>query len=305
MFTGLLTVTVFVPAIGALFIAISGVRGRNVCLVAIAFTLIDLILASWLMLTFDFGADAERFQFIDRFNWMPKTILDAKYHLGVDGLSAPLVLLTALLGLCAVFASWNIQHRVREYFIFLLVLQTSVLGVFCALDFLLFFIFWELELIPMYLLIAIWGTGRKEYSAMKFLVFTLFGSAFMLVAIVALFLSPTIGHFDMARLAGEGISGSADLIIPVKVIFWFFLLAFAIKLPLWPVHSWLPDAHTDAPTAVSVMLAGVLLKMGGYGLIRISAGIFPDLVVEYQWQLVTLGVISILTELWLLCDRQT
>ena len=294
MFTGLLTATVFLPAAGALGIAVLARGDRNIRLAAVIFTAIDLILALWVMVAFDYGSDAERFQLIDRFNWMPKTVLDAKYHLGVDGLSAPLVLLTALLGLCAVFASWNIKLRVKEYFVLLLVLQTAVLGVFSALDFILFFIFWELELLPMYLLIAIWGTGRKEYSAMKFLVFTLMGSAFMLVAIVALFLSPVIGTFDMTEISQNGIGARAQLIIPVKVIFWFFMLAFAIKLPLWPLHTWLPDAHTDAPTAVSVMLAGVLLKMGGYGLIRISAGMFPDLIVEYRWPLVALGVITIL-----------
>ena len=281
MFSGLLTATVFLPAASAIGIG-ALVRGdRNVRLAAVTVVVADLILALWVMAAFNYGSGAERFQLIDRFNWMPKTAIDAQYHLGVDGLSAPLVLLTALLGLCAVFASWNIRLRVREYFILLLVLQSAVMGVFSALDFVLFFIFWELELLPMYLLIAIWGSGRKEYSAMKFLVFTLLGSAFMLVAIVALFISPGVGTFDMTMLAESGISSATQLVIPLQVIFWFFFVAFAIKLPIWPVHTWLPDAHTDAPTAVSVMLAGVLLKMGGYGMIRISAGIFPEQIDQY------------------------
>ena len=294
MFSGLLTATVFLPAASAIGIG-ALVRGdRNVRLAAVTVVVADLILALWVMAAFNYGSGAERFQLIDRFNWMPKTAIDAQYHLGVDGLSAPLVLLTALLGLCAVFASWNIRLRVREYFILLLVLQSAVMGVFSALDFVLFFIFWELELLPMYLLIAIWGSGRKEYSAMKFLVFTLLGSAFMLVAIVALFISPGVGTFDMTMLAESGISSATQLVIPLQVIFWFFFVAFAIKLPIWPVHTWLPDAHTDAPTAVSVMLAGVLLKMGGYGMIRISAGIFPEQIDQYARVLVVLGVISVL-----------
>ncbi len=294
MFTGLLTATVFLPVAAALVVA-TLVRGdRNVRTVAVAVVVADLILALWVMVAFDYGSGAARFQLIDRLDWIPGSTLNAQYHLGVDGLSAPLVLLTALLGLCAVFASWNIQLRVKEYFILLLVLQSAVMGVFCAVDFVLFFVFWEMELLPMYLLIAIWGSGRKEYSAMKFLVFTLLGSAFMLVAIVALYLSPGVGTFDMIKLAESGVSSATDLIIPLQVIFWFFFVAFAIKLPIWPVHTWLPDAHTDAPTAVSVMLAGVLLKMGGYGMIRISAGMFPEQIVQYAWVLVVMGVISVL-----------
>ena len=210
----------------------------------------------------------------------------------MDGLSAPLVLLTALIGLCAVLASWRVEHRMREYFVWLLVLQTAVMGVFTSLDFLLFFLFWELELLPMYLLISIWGTGRKEYSAMKFLVFTILGSAFMLVSIVAIFVAPG-GTFNIVELAEAGV-GHLDLAIPTAMAFWFFLVAFAIKLPIWPVHTWLPDAHTDAPTAVSMVLAGVLLKMGGYGFIRVCVGLFPEQANYYAPVLVALAVMSIL-----------
>ena len=206
----------------------------------------------------------------------------------------PLVLLTGLLGFCAVIGSWNMKLRVKEYFVWLLVLQTAVMGVFASLDFLLFFLFWELELIPMYLLISIWGTGRKEYSAMKFLMFTILGSAFLLVSVVAVFLTsgigtPGVGTFDMTEPLANGID-AARAVIPLSLIFWFFIVAFAIKLPIWPLHTWLPDAHTDAPTAVSVMLAGVLLKMGGYGLIRVSVGMFSgiDHAGQFAWALVAL-----------------
>ena len=300
-FNGLLTATVFLPIAGALVIAVL-VRGdRRVRLFATAVALADMALAIVVFSLFDHGDGAQRFQMIDKFNWIGdgsffnNQSFEASYHLGVDGLSAPMVLLTGLLGFCAILASWSVRLRAKEYFIWLLVLQTSVMGVFTSLDFLLFFLFWELELLPMYLLISIWGTGRKEYSAMKFLIFTILGSAFMLVAILAVFVTPDVGTFNMVELSENGID-AAKVIIPVNIIFWFFIVAFAIKLPVWPVHTWLPDAHTDAPTAVSVMLAGVLLKMGGYGLIRISVGMFHGLddAEVFSWSLAVLAVISVL-----------
>ena len=301
-FEGLLTAAVFLPLAGALVIA-SLLRGhQTIRIFAAVVAAVDLALAIIVFLAFDHGDGAERFQLIEKFGWIGEGSIfnnqtfEASYHLGVDGISAPLVLLTGLLGLCAVLASWNIQFRVKEYFVWLLILQTAVMGVFSALDFLLFFLFWELELLPMFMLISVWGSGRKEYSAMKFLIFTILGSAFMLVAILAVFLTPgTLGTFDMRVLSENGID-SANAIIPINVLFWFFIAAFAIKLPVWPVHTWLPDAHTDAPTAVSVMLAGVLLKMGGYGLIRVSVGMFPGLesAETFAWVLAVLAVISVL-----------
>lgn len=286
----MLSALVFLPLAGALVILLFLKDDRHVRLLAVAVTVIELALAIAVFTIFrieDYRrvGDMEMVELYK--DWIPA--LNIQYHLGVDGLSVPLVLLTALLGMCAVFASWNVQLRVKEYFIWLLVLQTAVTGVFVSLDFILFFIFWELELLPMYFLISIWGSGRKEYSAMKFLIFTLLGSAFMLVGILALFFSvDTFSIVDLQKIEG------AQLILPAGTIFALLFVAFAVKLPVWPVHTWLPDAHTDAPTAVSVMLAGVLLKMGGYGMIRMSVGMFPGRAQEYAWLLALLAIISVL-----------
>ena len=294
-YSGLLTATVFLPIVGAMVILLL-VRGdRNIRFFAVLVALADLVLALLVFSLFERGDSAERFQLVDRFAWIPGDNLRASFFMGVDGLSAPLVALTGILGFCAVLSSWHIGHRVKEYFFWLLVLQAAVMGVFATLDLLLFFFFWELELVPMYMLISIWGTGRKEYSAMKFLIFTLLGSAFMLVAIVAVFVTPGLGTFDMAELSTKGtILASAAVLIPLSGLFWLFFVTFAIKLPSWPLHTWLPDAHTDAPTAASVMLAGVMLKMGGYGLLRINVGMFPSQVDRFAWALVALGVVSVL-----------
>lgn len=292
MFTGLLTAVVFVPIFGAIILAILIKGNRNIRLFAAIVAIADLSLAILAFLCYKTSGQTG-FGLIDQFNWINSTNINVQYQLGIDGISAPLILLTGILGFCAIFASWSVKSRVKEYFVWLLILQASVMGVFTSLDLIMFFIFWELELIPMYFLISIWGSGRKEYSAMKFLVFTILGSVFMLVSIVAIFLSPQINTLDIIKLSEQGISASA-LIIPASVAFWFFFVAFAVKLPIWPLHTWLPDAHTDAPTAVSVMLAGVLLKMGGYGLIRISVGLFPELAQSYAHIIAILAVIGVL-----------
>ena len=293
-FNGLLTATVFLPAAGAVLMLL--LRGNRVIRgAAVAIAVADLVLALLVFALFERGEDAARFQFVDNFAWIPDVGLKASYLLAVDGLSAPMVALTGLLGLSAVLASWHVGLRVKEYFFWLLLLQSAVMGVFTALDLLLFFLFWELELVPMFMLISIWGTGRKEYSAMKFLIFTILGSAFMLVGIVAVFLTPDVGTFNLIVLsASGGIMASAATLLPLSWLFWLFFVGFAVKLPTWPLHTWLPDAHTDAPTAASVMLAGVLLKMGGYGLLRINVGLFPAQSWEFAWVLVILGVVSIL-----------
>ncbi|MBI2885580.1 MAG: NADH-quinone oxidoreductase subunit M [Chloroflexi bacterium] len=290
--TGLpwLSVLVFLPVAGALLLALlPAQRPLLVKQAAAVITLLDLLLAGMLWTAFD--ASSTAIQFVHQAPWVPP--LKITYYLGVDGLSLPLVLLTALLGFLAVLVSWNINHRVKLYFALLLVLQTGVLGVFTALDFVLFFLFWEVELLPMYLLIAIWGSppplGRREYSAMKFLIYTILGSAFMLVGLLALYFST--GTFNLVDMARADLRNTA---VPATLIFWLIFFAFAVKLPVFPFHTWLPDAHTDAPTAVSVILAGVLLKMGGYGMLRICVSLFPQ--VAYTWAptLALLAVVNVL-----------
>ena len=287
----MLSVLVFLPLAGALVVLLLKQDG-HIRMWAALVTIAELALAIVAFVMFRTGDYAKEgnMELVERYeDWIPA--LNIQYHLGVDGLSMPLVLLTALLGMCAVFASWHgIRDQVKEYFMWLLLLQTAVMGVFVSLDLILFFIFWELELLPMYFLISKWGSGRRQYSAMKFLVFTFMGSAFMFVGILTLYFS--VGTFNIVELP-SAVDG-ARLLIPAVSIFSLLIIAFAVKLPVWPVHTWLPDAHTDAPTAVSVMLAGVLLKMGGYGMIRIAVGIFPGTAQEYAWLLATLAVISVL-----------
>jgi len=283
-----LSAIIFLPVAGAILIAfIPGLSARLIKRIAAIFTFVPLALSIFLFCNFDKAAGG--FQFVEKVEWI--TALNAHYHLGVDGLSLPLVILTAFLGFLVVLISWKINLRPREYFAWLLLLETSILGVFCSLDLLLFFLFWEIEVIPMYFLISIWGTGRKEYSAIKYVVYTLFGSAMMLAGILSLYF--TTGSLSMVDIAQSGIA-SFTAVISVVAIFFLLLIGFAVKLPVFPLHTWLPDAHTDAPTAVSVVLAGALLKMGGYGMIRLCVTIFPQVAHQYAPLLVTLAVISIL-----------
>ena len=290
MFTGWLTLAVFLPIGAAAFIALAGRDARTVRIFAAVVSVVEFLLTLFIFLAYDTSEGAAQYQMVDRVaDWIPIESFEVQYFLAVDGLSAPLVMLTGLLGMVAVFASWSIQERVREYFVWLLALQGAVVGVFTSLDFLLFFVFWELELIPMFFLISIWGSGRREYSAMKFLIFTILGSAFMLVGILVLYFAT--GSFDMTEM--PALVRQTGTGLPALAVFLLLFVAFAVKLPLWPLHTWLPDAHTDAPTAASVMLAGVLLKMGAYGMFRLG-GILPDVLRDVSWALAALGVINIL-----------
>ena len=286
-----LTTIIFIPVAGAILIAfLPNLSGRLIKRLAAVSTLVPLALSLALFFAFDKSPGAAGvFQFEEKTSWIPT--INAYYHLGVDGLSLPLIVLMTLLGFLVVLISWKINLRPREYFAWLLLLETSILGVFASLDLLLFFLFWEIEVIPMYFLISIWGAGRKEYSAIKYVIYTLFGSALMLAGILSLYF--TTGSLSMVDIARTGLD-SFTAVIPAAAIFFLLFIGFAVKLPVFPLHTWLPDAHTDAPTAGSVVLAGALIKMGGYGMIRLVVTIFPQVAHNYAPILVVFAVVSVL-----------
>jgi NADH-quinone oxidoreductase subunit M len=269
----LLSVILFIPLAGALVIlSMSGGRAAAIRLVANGFAVATFLLA--LPLWFLYQPHGKTWQFAERGDWIPS--IGASYYVGVDGFSILLILLTALMGAIATLASWSeIKERVKEFYVCMLVLQTGMLGVFMSLDFLLFFVFWEVMLVPMYFLIAIWGTDGRLYSAIKFFLYTVIGSVVMLLGILALYFY----NYSVTGAYSFDITQYHTLAVPFAVQKWAFLaffVGFAVKVPLVPLHTWLPDAHTDAPTAGSVLLAAVLLKMGTYGFIRLSLPILPD-----------------------------
>jgi len=256
---------------------------------ALGAALVSFIISVMVFTGFDRSASAiGRMQFEENLPWI--SAINVNYHLGVDGLSLPLVILMTLLGVLVVLVSWKISLRAKEYFIWILLLETSILGVFMSLDLVLFFLFWELELFPMYFLISIWGSGRKEYSSIKYVIYTLTGSAFMLAGFLVLYF--TTGTMNMMEIAGK--LSVAKAVIPAAGLFFLLFIGFAIKLPMFPFHTWLPDAHTDAPTGVSVILAGALLKMGGYGMIRLVVSILPDIAKQLAPLLVFLAIVGVL-----------
>jgi NADH-quinone oxidoreductase subunit M len=292
-----LTTILFLPALGALIVALlPNPKPRTSKITALVFALVSFFLSVVVYFLYDKSALAVgKFQFEENVRWIPG--INSYYHLGIDGLSLPMLLLTTFIGVIAVLVSWYINERTKEYFAWILVLETGILGVFLSLDLLLFFLFWEVELIPMYMLISIWGSGRKEYSAIKFVLYTLVGSAMMLTGILLLYFkaAPFMAGksaFDMVALSQAGLAGRGIQLLPV--IFLLIMFGFSVKLPVFPLHTWLPDAHTDAPTAVSVILAGVLLKMGGYGMIRICVGIFPEAAKLFAPLFVFLAVVNTL-----------
>jgi NADH-quinone oxidoreductase subunit M len=284
----LLSLLIFLPVLAAVTVMLlPRDQEHNAKWVAALFAGIILVLSLIMYLGFD-SIDLT-LQYTERVKWIETSNFTAQYFVGVDGLSATLMLLTGLLFLVATLISWRVELRPREYYAWIMVLETAVMGVFAAQDLILFFLFWELELVPMFLLISIWGTGRKQYSAMKFVLYTLSGSALMLIGFLVIGFSA--GTFDMEKLAQSDLSNA---VISLNAVFFLILAAFAIKLPVIPLHTWLPDAHTDAPTAVSVILAGVLLKMGGYGLIRILVGILPEQFHNYHVYLAALAAASVI-----------
>jgi NADH-quinone oxidoreductase subunit M len=291
----LLSIIIFLPLIGALAVAIlpaSSARG-----VALGFAVVTFVFSLFLLIGYLPGRVG--FQFVETYAWIP--VFGIQYKVGADGLSIALVVLTTLLTWIAILSSFKpIQTRIKEYMISFLVLEVGMIGVFLALDTFLFYIFWEIVLVPMYLIIGIWGGANRIYATIKFVLYTLVGSLLMLVAILATAYAFQLGHggswtgaFDFEQLrafaATGGFSGGLEL-----AAFLAFFLAFAIKVPMFPFHTWLPDAHTEAPTAGSVILAAVLLKLGAYGFIRFAVPLYPDAAETFAPAIIVLSLIAII-----------
>jgi len=270
----------FIPLAGMVVVLLLPNNSNNLIRwVAAAFTVPPLLMAIWLFAHFD-GSQAG-FQFKEQVAWIPA--YNIKYFVGVDGLSISMVLLTALLCFICIFASWGIEKAVKGYFALFLLLDAAMVGVFCAMDFFLFYIFWELMLLPMYFLIGIWGGPRREYAAIKFFLYTLLGSVLMLIAMLVFYFHAEY-TFDLTKLAASAKGFSAEPVLfslTMPQILWIALfINFAVKIPAFPLHTWLPDAHVEAPTAISVILAGVLLKMGTYGILRVNYPLLPAATVQ-------------------------
>jgi NADH-quinone oxidoreductase subunit M len=272
MMDHILSIVLFTPLAGLLvLLLIPSSNTRGIRLWANVAALVGFLVSLPLVTNFDSKKD---YQFVERASWIPT--LGASYHIGIDGLGLLLVMLTTLIGVVAILSSWNAIHiRTKEYYAFFLLLQTGMLGVFMSLDFLLFFIFWETVLVPMYFIIGIWGGPRRGYASIKFMIYTLIGSVLMLLGILTLYFQHTLQFqnpsFDIADLMQTHLSLTMQW-----WVFWAFFVGFAVKVPMFPFHTWLPDAHVEAPTAGSVVLASVLLKMGTYGFMRFSLPLLPD-----------------------------
>jgi NADH-quinone oxidoreductase subunit M len=286
----LLHIVLWAPLVGALLTMLFG-QGMRARVVALLSTGVTLAASVWVYLRYDLAAGGTQFESVAPF--IPQ--IGSSLRIGVDGISLPLVFLNCFLSFLVVLISWKFELRPQLYFVLVQVLQTAVTGVFVSLDLFVFFLFWELELAPMFLLIGIWGGVRREYAAMKFIIYTISGSAFMLVGILALFFltsSPSGGgSFDLFQIS----NGAKALPIGTQVLLFLLLfVGFAVKVPIVPFHTWLPDAHVEAPTPISVLLAGILLKMGGYGLIRLCVTMLPDGARALSTMLVILGTIGVI-----------
>ena len=294
-FNHILTINCFLPLLGAIVLMFfPREKHKAIMYTATIFLGVAFIISVPLWCTFGSAYDHQErgMHFVEKVEWI--RAINVQYFLGIDGISLLLILLTTLLGFISVLSSWTaITQRVKEYYIFMLLLQTGMLGVFMSLDFFLFYVFWEVMLVPMYFLIGVWGGPRKLYAAIKFFLYTLFGSVLMLLGILTLYfeMGNQFGQnsFDVLKMYELNLSGTTQ--------FWVFLaffVGFAIKVPMFPFHTWLPDAHVEAPTAGSVILAGVLLKMGTYGFVRFSLPILPDATIELLPWMLILSVIGII-----------
>ncbi|MDP2038324.1 MAG: NADH-quinone oxidoreductase subunit M [Ignavibacteria bacterium] len=315
----ILSLITFLPVLGMILILfIPKEQPKTVKYLSLAITGIQLVLAIILLANYNYGMagiyEEKSFQFIEKFRWINITgiswlgTVKIDYFLGLDGLSMPMVLLTAIISFIACISSWTITKSVKGFFALFLLLDTGMMGVFVALDFFLFYVFWELMLLPMYFLIGIWGGPRKEYAAIKFFIYTLFGSVFILLVMIGLYFSTTETLADgskvltfnllaMMNKSNATSDGILSLLNPNNYRFIAYIalfVGFAIKIPMFPFHTWLPDAHVEAPTPISVILAGVLLKMGTYGILRINYPIFPEVTIQLMWWIGLFGMINII-----------
>jgi NADH-quinone oxidoreductase subunit M len=315
----ILSLITFLPLVGMLLILFLPKNQTNtIKRLTLLITGIQVIFAIFILANFNFSLgginDPNSFQFIEKFKWIDITgfswlgEIRIDYFLGIDGLSVVLVLLTAIITFIAALSSWNINKSVKGYFALYLLLDTGMMGVFVALNFFLFYIFWELMLLPMYFLIGIWGGPRREYAAIKFFLYTLLGSVFILLVIIGLYFSTTdtmadgtkILTFNMLSMMNPQNYTLTGILSPFNpnnlrfIAYIALFIGFAIKIPMFPFHTWLPDAHVEAPTPISVILAGVLLKMGTYGILRISFPVFPEITRQLIWFIALFGMINII-----------
>ena len=318
---GLLSILIFLPLLAtALILALPKKASASFKYIAIGITAAQFLLAAYMYANFEPSLaginEVGGYQFVEQLPWIRMDLgsmgkLEIDYFVAVDGISLLLIVLSTLVMLMAMGASWNTTKSLKGYFALMMILNTAVMGIFCALDFFLFYVFYEVMLLPLYFLIGIWGGERREYAAIKFFIYTLFGSVFMLLIIVGLYFSvinPATGAhtFNLLHMMDPknyvegsffGFLGNTHEVfgLPARLVgFIVLFFAFAIKVPIVPLHTWLPDAHVEAPTPVSIILAGILLKIGGYGIIRICYSIFPDIAAQTNYWIALIGVISII-----------
>ncbi len=315
----ILSLLTFLPILGMIIVLfLPKSKPLQVKYTTLVITIIQLILAFVILGSFNYSAGGifsqNSFQFVEKFKWIEIPgvswigTVKIDYFLGIDGISLPLILLTTIVTVIATISSWKINKAVKGYFALFLLLDTAMIGVFVSLDFFLFYMFWELMLLPMYFLIGIWGGPRKEYAAIKFFLYTLVGSVLMLLVMIGLYFSAreTLANgsqvytFNLLALMNPKNYTATGILSPLNpnnlrlIAYIALFIGFAIKIPMFPFHTWLPDAHVEAPTAISVILAGVLLKMGAYGILRISFTLFPNITRELMWYIALFGMINII-----------